>query len=96
MSTIKANHTVSAKLMGGEEAGIICDLMEELHEHVDIIDSGSYVSIETQQEELIFDMEEITEVMGHSYSVSNFLSILTTYKGFIEVNDDNVVIRDNG
>ncbi|MEX1669220.1 MmoB/DmpM family protein [Zhongshania guokunii] len=96
MSTIKANHTVSAKLMGGEEAGIICDLMEELYEHVDIIDSGSYVSIETQQEELIFDMEEIAEVMGHSYSVSNFLSILATYKGFIEVNDDNVVIRDNG
>lgn len=96
MSTITENHTVSAKLMGGEQAGIICDLMEELYEHVDVIDSGSYVSIETQEPELIFDMAEISEVMGHSYSVSNFLAILTTYKGFIEVNDDNVVIRDNG
>ena len=96
MSTIKANHTVSAKLMGGEESGIICDLMEELFDHVDVIDSGAYVSIETQEEELVFEMAEIAEVMGHSYSVSTFLAILATYKGFIEVNDDNVTIRNNG
>jgi hypothetical protein len=91
---IVENHTVSVKLMGGDEAGVICELMEELFEDVTITDAGSYISIETQAPELLFDMEEISEAMGASYSVSNFLSILATYKGYIEVNDDNVVIRD--
>lgn len=94
--TIKANHTVSAKLMGGDESSVICDLMEELFDHVTIIDSHSYVSIETQEPELIFDMEEISEAMGSPFSISNFLAIMATYKGFIEVNDDNIIIRDEG
>jgi|TARA_R110001583_G_scaffold174631_1_gene329102 hypothetical protein len=96
VSQIKENHTVSAKLIGGDEAGIICELMEELFDDVVVTDMGSYMSIETQNPELVFDVAEITEAMGSPYSVSRFLAVLATYKGFIEVNDDNVIIRDEG
>lgn len=96
MSQINENHTVSAKLIGGDEASVICELMEEMFDHVTITDMGSYINIETQEPELIFDANEIADAMGSPYSVSRFLAVLATYKGFIEVNDDNVIIRDEG
>ncbi|WP_373081292.1 MmoB/DmpM family protein [Zhongshania sp.] len=96
MSQIKENHSVSVKLIGGDEAGIICELMEDLFDDVVVGDMGSYMSIETQKPELVFDVADIAEAMGSPFSVSRFLAILATYKGFIEVNDDNVIIRDEG
>lgn len=96
MSMIAENHSVSVKLINGDEADIICDLMEELNDDLIIEDHATYITIQREREELRFPMDEIAEAMGRPYTVSNFLAVLATYKGYIEVNDDNVVIRDEG
>lgn len=96
MSQINENHSVSVKLINGDEADVICDLMEELNNDLIIEDHGTYITIQREREELLFPIDEISEAMGRPYTVSNFLTVLATYKGYIEVNDDNVVIRDEG
>ena len=94
MNPIKENFTVSAKLIGGEEAEIIVELMREKHAELQIDDNGAYWSLTINHSALVFDMNEISEAMGHDYRVTNFLTILASYKGEIDVHDDGVVIKE--
>lgn len=93
MTQLVGNYSVSAKLIGGEEAEVIADLMLESVEGLSVEDHGSYLSLDADGKDLVFDMNEISEEMGSPFTVTRFLAILTTYKGEIEVGDDNVVIR---
>jgi len=93
MSMITENFTVSAKLIGGEDAEAIVDLMRENNQKLAIENNGSYWAITAENEDLIFDMESISEELGHAFSVANFLAVLASYKGDIDVRDDSVVIK---
>ncbi len=93
MNPIKENFTVSARLIGGDDAEAIVDLMRENNPALAIEDNGSYWSITADNEDLIFEMDEIGEAMGHDYSVTKFLGILASYKGEIEVRDNAVAIK---
>lgn len=93
MSAITENFTVSARLMGGDDAEVIIDFLQENNPKLSVEDHGAYWSITADNEDLLFDMSEIGEAMGHPYSVSSFLAILASYKGEIDVRDDSVVIK---
>lgn len=93
MNPIRENFTVSAKLIGGEDAEAIVELMRENNSHLAIENNGSYWAITAEKEDLVFDMEEISEALGHSYTVTNFLAVLASYKGEIDVRDNSVVIK---
>lgn len=93
MNSIHENFTVSAKLIGGEDAEAIVDLMRESNPLLSIEDNGSYWAITADNESLVFDMADISEALGHAYSVNNFLAVLASYKGEIDVRDDSVVIK---
>lgn len=93
MSAITENFTVSAHLMGGDAAEAIVELMQETDPALAIEDNGAYWSITADNEDLLFAMNAISEAMGHAYSVTNFLGILASYKGEIEVRDDAVAIK---
>lgn len=93
MTELIANNTVSAKLIGGEEAGIIADFMQEKMPQLVVEDHESYLSLCTAGESLVFDMNELTEEMGFPYTVAKFLAVLTTYKGEICVDDHAVSIH---
>jgi MmoB/DmpM family len=93
MTELVANDSVSAKLMGGEEAQVIAEMMLESVDGLAVEDHGSYLSLNLDGGDLVFDMSQISEELGSPYSVSKFLAILTTYKGEIEVGDDAVFIR---
>jgi hypothetical protein len=56
-------------------------------------DHQSYWSITGDRTDLVFDMESISEALGHPFRVAGFLTILASYKGEIDVRDDSVVIR---
>jgi hypothetical protein len=94
MSPIKENFSVSAKLMGGEEAEAVVELVREKNPRLAIVDHGSYWSITAEREALVFDMSEVAEALGHPYTVTNFLTILASYKGEIDVRDASVVIKE--
>ena len=93
MNPIHENFTVSAKLIGGEDAEAIVDLMREANPQLAVEDNGAYWAITADNESLVFDMSEISEALGHSYTVNNFLTVLASYKGEIDVRDDSVVIK---
>lgn len=93
MTELVGNDSVSAKLMGGEEAQVIAEMMLESVDGLAVEDHGSYLSLNLDGGDLVFDMSQISEELGSPYSVSKFLAILTTYKGEIEVGDDAVFIR---
>jgi MmoB/DmpM family protein len=93
MTKLVGNDSVSAKLIGGEEAEVIAETMLESVEGLTVEDHGSYLSLDLDGGDLVFDMNQISEELGFPYSVTKFLAILTTYKGEIEVGDDAVFIR---
>ena len=93
MNPIKENFTVSAKLIGGEDAEAIIDLMREKNSQLAIENKGSYWAITAENADLEFDMAEIGEALGHGYSVTNFLAVLASYKGEIDVRDNSVIIK---
>lgn len=89
---ISENFSVSAKLIAGEEAECIADLMEECYPNLVVEDHQSYLSLTVDNEQLVFDMDDIAEEMGSPYSVTKFLAILASYKGDIDVGDNTVSI----
>ncbi|GAB3100357.1 hypothetical protein G8770_04235 [Aestuariicella hydrocarbonica] len=93
MSELQGNNIVSAKLIWGEEAEIISEVMMDKVPGLVVEDNESYLSLTVDGKDLEFDMNEIAEEMGHAYSVGKFLAVLTTYKGDIDVGDDSVSIR---
>lgn len=93
MSLITENFTVSAHLMGGDDAEVVVEVMQEINPALAVENNGAYWSITADNEDLLFDMSAIGEAMGHAYSVTNFLGILASYKGEIEVRDDAVAIK---
>jgi hypothetical protein len=93
MPVLVGNNIVSAKLMGGEEAEVIADVMSAKLPGLVVEDHESYLALTTDGQDLIFDMDELTEEMGFPYSVAKFLAVLTTYKGDIDVGDNAVTIR---
>lgn len=93
MHNIQANRSVSVKLMGGEEAEVIADYMLGKMEELNVEDFESYLALTVDDKDLVFEMDELSEEMGYSYTTANFLAVLTTYKGDIEVGDDFVAVR---
>ncbi|MFA7555474.1 MAG: MmoB/DmpM family protein [Spongiibacteraceae bacterium] len=90
---VTENFTVSAKFLGGEEAEIISELMQDLYPSIVVEDFGSYRALTVDGEQLVFDMGEIAEEIGSAYTVTNFLAILVSYKGDIDVGDDSITIK---
>ena len=90
---LQETHTVSAKLMAGEEAEAIADAILLDHPQVRVEDHGSYLTIEAERE-LAFEMAAISEALGRPYDVSTFLVVLTSYTGQVDVQDERVVITE--
>ncbi len=90
---LRENHTVSAKLMAGEEAEAIADAVLLDNPDAQVEDHGSYLTIEAERE-LAFEMPAISETLGRAYDVPTFLVVLTSYTGQVDVQDERVVITE--
>tara|TARA_R110000868_G_scaffold226080_4_gene478536 strand:- start:1939 stop:2232 length:294 start_codon:yes stop_codon:yes gene_type:complete len=86
-------HRVSAKLMAGEEAQCVADVVAECHPDAQIHDFGSYLAIE-REGELRLDLAAISEALGRPYGLSMLLTILVSFNGAVDVNDEGIVIRE--
>lgn len=92
-SDLQVTHTVSAKLMAGEEAEAIADALLLDQPDAQVEDHGSYLTIEAEGR-LAFEMSSISESLGRPYDVSTFLVVLASYTGQVDVQDDRVVITE--
>ncbi len=92
-SPLQETHTVSVKLMAGEEADAIADALLLDRPEAVVEDHGSYLSIEAERR-LCFEMSTISESLGRPYDVPTFLVVLTSYTGQVDVQDDRVVITE--
>ncbi len=90
---LREKHTVSAKLMAGEEAEAIVDAILLDNPEAEVEDHGAYVAIEGERE-LVFEIPAIAESLGRAYDVPTFLVVLASYTGQIDVQDDRVVIAE--
>lgn len=91
--TLRETHWVSAKLMAGEEAQCIADVVADTHPDARIHDFGSYLAVE-REGELRLDLASISEALGRPYALSMLLTILVSFNGAVDVSDDGIVIRE--
>ncbi len=90
---LREKHTVSAKLMAGEEAEAIADAVLSSNAAAVVEDHGAYLVIEAERE-LVFDMEDIALELGRPYDVAAFQVVLSSYTGEVDVQDRQVLIRE--
>lgn len=91
--SLHQTHLVSAKLIMGEEALCVADVIAERYPDARVTDYGSYLALE-REGELIFDMASITDALGRPYAISTFLTILASYNGAIDIDDTRIAIRE--
>ncbi|MGY9003941.1 MAG: MmoB/DmpM family protein [Rhodospirillales bacterium] len=88
----EVTHDVSVKLMAGEEADAIVAAAFVDNADITVEDYGSYITI-NGNERLEFSIETIVEELGRPYDVPNFLVVLASYTGQVDVADDRVFIK---
>ena len=89
----RANHTVSAKLISGEEAEAIVAAVAAANPHALIENHGPYFSIHAERE-IDFDLAGISEELGRPYDIPTLLGVLASYTGQVNVEDARVVVRE--
>ncbi|WP_281783322.1 MmoB/DmpM family protein [Sinimarinibacterium flocculans] len=89
----KESHKVTAKLINGADAEAIAAVMSAAHPDLVVKDFGSYLALERERE-LIFRLADIAEELGHKFEVPDFLTVLASYTGQVDVQDDTVSITE--
>lgn len=92
-TTLHETHTVSAKLIAGEEAEAIVAALCAQSPDVAFEDHGSYLTV-ARDGELVFDIGRIGEELGRPYDVPTLLVVLASYTGQVDVQDTRLVIKE--
>lgn len=87
----KESHKVTCKLINGADAEAIVAVTLAANPEVTVKDYGSYLSLEYERE-LVFKLAEIGEELGRKFEVPDFLTVLASYTGQVDVQDDRVSI----
>ena len=92
-TTLHVTHTVSAKLIAGEEAEAIAAAVCAQNPTAIVEDHGSYLSLASDKV-LVLDTTLISEELGRPYDVPTLLVVLASYTGQVDVQDTRVVIKE--
>jgi hypothetical protein len=92
-ASLQASHKVTAKLINGGDAEAVVAVMLAANPTAVMKNYGSYLSLENQGP-LQFNLADIGEELGRKYDVPAFLTILASYTGQIDVQDDTVSITE--
>jgi hypothetical protein len=90
---LKVSHKVTAKLINGGDAEAVVAVMLAANPSAVVKDYGSYLSLENEGP-LFFNLTDIGEELGYKYDVPTFLTILASYTGQVDVQDDTVSITE--
>lgn len=87
---IEQNDDVGICLMSSEESEAVCQaLAERLGDAVRIERGPTFVRVEAR-DRLEVGFDQVSEVLGREFSLSDFQMILSTYYGRIRIDDDQV------
>lgn len=88
---IHGHNHVGVKLTAGEEAEAVVDVVTATHPEAQIEHYPAYISVVVPHR-LVLDTPQISEQLGRPYDVPTFLVILSSYHGYINVEDERVTI----
>ena len=89
----KESHKVTAKLINGADAEAIVTVMLTANPDLVVKDFGSYLALENERE-LVFRLADIGEELGRKFEGPDFLTVLASYSGQVDVQDDAVSITE--
>lgn len=88
---IHESNKVGIKVIGGEEAEAVAEVVAAAYPGAEIEHYPAYISIEVPNR-LVLDLPQISEQLGRPYDVPAFLVILSSYNGRISVEDERITI----
>jgi hypothetical protein len=88
---IHESNKVGIKVIGGEEAEAVAEVVAAAYPEAEIEHYPAYISIEVPNR-LVLDLPQISEQLGRPYDVPAFLVILSSYNGRISVEDERITI----
>jgi hypothetical protein len=87
--TLEANDDVGMSLIAGEEADAIIELLKaQLGEELTVRDAVTYLKIETGVGQLEVHFAAVADLLGRSFTLSDFQTIFASYYGRPYVDDD--------
>lgn len=87
--TIQESNIVGLKLMNGEEAEAVAAVVAETYPDAEIERTLAYISIAAPNQ-LVLDLNQVSEELGRPYDAPTFLVILSSYNGRITVEDEQI------
>ncbi len=88
---VQESNWVGVKLMGGEEAEAVAEVVAETHPQAKIEHYPAYISIEVP-DRLDIELERVGERLGRPYDAPTFLVILSSYHGRVNVEDERITL----
>lgn len=88
---IHVHNHVGIKLTAGEEAEAVVDVITAAHPEARVERYPAYISVVVPHR-LTLEIPQVSEQLGRPYDVPTFLVILSSYHGYIGVEDERVTI----
>jgi hypothetical protein len=83
---------VALRLMAGQEAEAVASVLSDSHPDATVERFPAYISVE-RFGALRLQASQVADFLGEDYDVTQFLVILSSYVGTIDVNDGVVTLR---
>ena len=88
-----ANNDVGISIFAGEEADAIIELLrEELGDELRVKDCLTYKKLETGTGRIEVKFDDVAEILGHRFSMSDFQAVFASYYGRPSLLDDRMVV----
>ena len=91
LTQVEANDAVGISLTAGEEAdAIVAVLREELGDQLRVTDCVTYLKLETDRGMLEVRFDDVAEMLGHRFGMSDFQMIFSSYYGRPLIGEDRI------
>jgi hypothetical protein len=90
---LTGNNDVGISLMAGEEADAIVDVLrDKLGDRLRVSDHAAYVKVETDTGALEIALDEVAEILGRPFTMSDFHVVFASFYGRPHVTEERVGI----
>lgn len=87
----EANDDVGMSLMAGEEADAIIEILrDQLGDELRVTDCVTYMKLETAAGQLEVRFDDVAEILGHRFTMSDFQTIFASYYGRPSMLEDQI------
>jgi hypothetical protein len=96
LKQVEANDDVGVSLMAGEETDAIVDILrEEMGDRLQVTDCITYLKLETGTGHLEVRFDEVAELLGRPFTMSEFQMIFASFYGRPSLVDDRLTVSSS-